>query len=60
MRKYMREILRRRGERKGLKPSRYVAQMWNRYQARKLGEAQRRANVAHGTKPKRLWRHRAV
>ena len=55
MRKYMREILRRRAERIGVKPSRYVATQWNRYEARKLGEKQRRANVAHGTKPKRLW-----
>ena len=51
----MREILRRQGERKGLKPSRYVARMWNRYETKKLGEKQRKANVAHGTKPKRLW-----
>ena len=55
MRKHMREILRRQGERKGLKPSRYVARMWNRYETKKLGEKQRKANVAHGTKPKRLW-----
>lgn len=60
MRKYMREILRRRGEKLGVKPSRYVATQWNRYEARKLGEAKRRANKAHGTKPKRLWKSRIV
>lgn len=60
MRKYMREILRRRGERIGVKPSRYVAQMWNRYETRKLGEARRRRNKAHGTKPKRLWKGRLI
>ena len=55
MRKYMREILRRRGEKLGVKPSRYVAAQWNRYEVRKLGKARRRRNQAHGTKPKRLW-----
>ncbi len=59
MRKHMREILRRRAEKLGVKPSRYVAQAWNRYECRKLGEAERRANKAHGTKPKRLWAGRA-
>lgn len=54
MRKHMREILRRKAERLGVKASRYVAAKWNEYEVRKLGEKQRRANVAHGTKPKRL------
>lgn len=60
MRKHMREILRRQGERKGLKPSRYVATKWNEYEVRKLGKEQRKANVANGTKPKRLWRGRGA
>lgn len=54
-RAHMREILRRKAERLGVKASRYVAQMWNRYEVRKLGEARRLANQAHGTRPKRRW-----
>lgn len=55
MRKHMREILRRRAERIGVKASRYVAQAWNKHEVRKLGEGQRARNRAHGTKPRRLW-----
>lgn len=60
MRKHMREILRRRAEKLGVKASRYVAQKWNEHEVKKLGEPQRRANKAHGTKPKRLWGSRTV
>lgn len=55
MRRLMRSILRSRAEKKGVKPSRYVAKMWNRYEVRKLGQAERDLNVRRGTKPKRLW-----
>ena len=55
MRKHMREILRRRAERLGVKASRYVAAKWNEHQVRKLGREQRAVNVMRGTKPKRLW-----
>ena len=54
-RAHMRELLRRKAERLGVKASRYVAAKWNEYEVRKLGEARRRANQAHGTRPKRLW-----
>lgn len=55
MRKHMREILRRRAERLGVKASRYVAAKWNEHQVRKLGRDQRALNVRRGTKPRRLW-----
>lgn len=55
MRKHMREILRRRAEKLGVKASRYVAEEWNKHQVRKLGREQRAVNVMRGTKPRRLW-----
>ena len=55
MRKHMREIMRRRAERLGVKASRYVAKMWNTYEIKKLGAAERALNQRRGTKPKRLW-----
>ena len=51
----MREILRRRAERLGVKASRHVAAKWNEHQVRKLGREQRAVNIMRGTKPKRLW-----
>ena len=60
MRKHQREILRRQAERKGVKASRYVREAWDRLQHKKLGDAERLHNVAHGTKPKRLWRSRVA
>lgn len=59
MRKHMREILRRRAERLGVKASRYVARKWDEYEVRKLGREQRAVNVMRGTKPKRLWAGRS-
>lgn len=55
MRKHMREILRRKAERLGVKASRYVAAKWNEYEVRKLGREQRAVNIQRGTKPRRLW-----
>ena len=49
MRKYMREIYRRRAEKKGLKPSKAVAEAWNRYQIRKAGKLARKLNQARGS-----------
>lgn len=58
MRKHQREILRRQAERKGVKASRYVREEWDKIQRKKLGASARLRNIAHGTKPKRLWRSR--
>lgn len=58
MRKHQREILRRQAERKGVKASRFVHEKWDKLQRKKLGVSARRHNIAHGTKPKRLWRSR--
>jgi hypothetical protein len=56
MRKYLRYRLRKEAERKGLKPSRYVREVWDDVQKRRYGAEGRAANVAIGTKPKRKWR----
>ena len=53
MRKHMREILRRQAEKKGVKPSRYVRQIWDKYQIKKVGIHRRASNAIYGTKPKR-------
>ena len=60
MRRYKRAILRHRAEKRGAKASRYVREAWDRLQRKKLGDAERLHNVAHGTKPKRLWRSRVA
>ena len=56
MRKYKRAILRAIAERKGVKPSDYVAETWDKLQIGKVGWPTRRRNQRHGTKPKRKWR----
>lgn len=56
MRRIKRSMLRAYAERKGIKPSSFVAETWDKYQIRKLGWAVRRANQRHGTRPKRKWR----
>lgn len=56
MRKMKRSILRAYAERKGIKPSSYVYETWDKYQIRKFGWSVRRANQWHGTRPKRKWR----
>ena len=55
MRSHMRELLRRQGERRGVKPSRYVYQAWDAIQRRRLGPGLRARNVGRGTRPKRRW-----
>lgn len=56
MRRLKRGILRHRAEQKGVKPSRYVAAAWHKLQVAKVGEAMRKRNKEHGTKPKRRWK----
>lgn len=55
MRRMKRSILRHRAERKGVKPSLYVATVWDKIQVRKIGAHQRAVNVMHGSKSKRQW-----
>lgn len=59
MRRYKRAILRHRAEKLGVKASRYVREAWDKLQRKAVG-TQRGVNVAHGTKPKRLWRSRVA
>lgn len=54
MRRYKRAILRHRGEKLGVKASRYVRDMWDKLQRKAVG-AQRGRNVMHGTRPKSKW-----
>lgn len=55
MRRFKRAILRARGERLGVKESRYVREAWDRYQRIRYGAGLRAAFVHRGTKPKRRW-----
>ena len=56
MRRLKRSILRHRAERRGVKPSRYVHDVWDRIQIRKVGANLRAHNKQYGTKPKRRRR----
>lgn len=55
MRRLKRAILRHRGEKLGVKPSRYVSRMWDRLQTRRVGPHVRALNRRHGTKTKKQW-----
>lgn len=59
MRRLKRAILRHQAERKGVKPSAYVNNMWRRIQAKRYGEKLAKRFLARGTKPKRKWRNAA-
>lgn len=56
MRRIKRSMLRASAERKGIKPSSFVSETWDKYQIRKFGLSVRRSNQRHGTRPKRNWR----
>lgn len=56
MRKLRRSIYRAYAEQKGLKASKFVHDSWEYYQIKRRGYSARRANIRHGTKPKRKWR----
>lgn len=56
MRKYIRYGLRVYAEKKGIKPSAFVHETWERLQIRRHGKNARIANMAHGTKPAYKWR----
>lgn len=56
MRKYIRYGLRVYAEKKGIKPSAFVAEQWERLQIKRYGKAARICNVLHGTNPAYKWR----
>lgn len=58
MRKYIRRMLRAKGERMGVKPSRYVAREFDRRQIKKYGELGRLINQAKGTHKRNTWKTR--
>ena len=55
MRKYKRYQLHVQARREGVKESRYVHNMWDRYQRIRYGAAGRAANQRIGTSRKRNW-----
>lgn len=60
MRKYIRNMLRNRAEKKGVKPSRYVRSEFDRLQIKKYGDTVRKINQAKGTHTRRTWKMRIV
>lgn len=56
MRKYIRYGLRVYAEKKGIKPSAFDHETWERLQNRRRGKNARIVNMAHGTKPAYKWR----
>ena len=60
MRKYIRAIIRADGERRRLKPSRYVKSTFEQLQQKKYGVNERRKNQARGTHKKYLWASRTA
>ena len=55
MRKYIRKMMRARGEKEHAKPSRVVKYLFNKYQIEKYGIGKRSSNMAHGTHCKKTW-----
>lgn len=58
MRKYIRNMLRVRAERMGAKPSKHVAEEYDRYAVARYGETRRRINQAKGTHKRKTWKNR--
>jgi hypothetical protein len=57
-RKCRRNMLRAQAERLGVKPSKYVAREFDKYQVKKYGHTRRLINQAKGTHPRRTWKPR--
>ena len=55
MRKYIRNMLRVRAKRLGVKPSKHVAEEYDRYAVARYGETRRRINQAKGTHKRKTW-----
>lgn len=60
MRKIIRSIIRNEGERKNVKPSKWVNRKFNRLQGKKCGEKRRLINQAKGTHKRREWKQRIL
>lgn len=58
MRKIIRNMLRKQAEKMGVKPSRFVADNFDKYQVDKYGKTRRRINQAKGTRARRTWKQR--
>ena len=58
MRKYIREMLRNRAEKEGVKASTYVHDEFERMQVKKYGETKRMKNRAKGTHTRSKWKSR--
>lgn len=58
MRKLIRNALRVKAERMGVKPSQYVARQYDRYAVERYGETRRRINQAKGTHKRGTWKNR--
>lgn len=54
-RKIIRNALRVKAERMGVKPSQYVARQFDRIQIEKYGKTRRRINQAKGTHKRETW-----
>lgn len=58
MRKIIRNALRVKAERMGVKPSAYVAKEYDRYAVERYGATRRRINQAKGTHKRETWKNR--
>lgn len=58
MRKCIRNMLRVRAERMGVKPSKHVSEEYDRYAVARYGETRRRINQAKGTHKRETWKNR--
>lgn len=58
MRKYIRNMLRVRAARMSCKPSKHVAEEYDRYAVARYGAARRRINQAKGTHKRKNWKNR--
>lgn len=58
MRKLLRSIFRSEAEKKGVKPSRYVATKFNEYQIKIYGDKVRKLNQIRGTHKADTWKNR--
>lgn len=58
MRKIIRNALRVKAERMGVKPSEYVARQYDRYAVERYGKDRRRINQAKGTHKRATWGNR--
>ena len=60
MRKYIRQMLRKRAENAGIKPSKFVHSRFVNMQVEKYGQKTREINMAKGTHPRRTWKNRIL